>query len=201
MIEYRNRLEYMKGQRDACDTRLTKWQEEMVDEQDRLENLEKAQAVLQAVAQQTQEALSYHVAELVSLALEAVFPLPYTFKVEFVQKRGKTEADLLFERDGMVRDPIDDTGGGVVDVAAFALRVSLWSLQKYKTRPIIILDEPFRFVSANLQPKAIEMLQEISAKLGIQFIIVTHEDEIMEGADKVFKVTNKNGTSRVKEIA
>lgn len=43
------------------------------------------------------------------------------------------------------------------------------------------------------------MIKEISNKLGIQFIIVTHEETLTEAADKVFEVSiNRKGRSVVK---
>jgi DNA repair exonuclease SbcCD ATPase subunit len=93
---------------------------------------------------------------------------------------------------------MDAAGGGAVDVAAFALRVASWSMQRPRTRPVIILDEPMRFLSPDLQPKASDMLQELSQKLGLQFIIVTHEEELTQQVDKVFEVLKKGGVTNVR---
>jgi len=141
----------------------------------RLESsLEEALLVAQEVAQMTQEELEYQVSTLVTNALESIFPDPYEFKVEFDIKRGKTEAVLFFTRDGEVIDPLTASGGGVVDVAAFALRLSAFLISLEKPPPVIILDEPFRFVSEEYQPAVAELMQEMAEKLGIQFIVVTH---------------------------
>jgi len=90
--------------------------------------------------------------------------------------------------DGVRMNPSADSGGGAVDVAAFALRLSLWSLQNPRSRNTIILDEPFRFLSKDLHHKAGELLKQISETLGIQLIIVTHEKELQQYANKVFTV-------------
>lgn len=151
--------------------------------------LERATEVIQTVAKLTQQELEFHISELVTLALRSVFPLPYRMVVKFELRRSRSEADLLLEDpEGNVVSPMDSVGGGVVDVAAFALRVSLWSLQRPRPRPILILDEPFRFLSQDLQPKASQMLHEISRKLKMQFLIVTHEENLVEAADKIFRV-------------
>ena len=77
----------------------------------------------------------------------AVFDDPYTLRVEFVEKRGKTECELWFaqtkeeEEEGnedgergreVLIDPLAGSGGGPVDVAAFALRIAIWSLFTYR---------------------------------------------------------------------
>lgn len=90
--------------------------------------------------------------------------------------------------------------GGVVDVAAFALRVAVWSLKRPHPRNTIILDEPMRFLSADLQGRASTLLQEISKKLNIQFFIISHEENLFEAADRVFRLSKKEGVSCLKEI-
>jgi len=87
-------------------------------------NMEEALLIAQEVAQQTQEELEFQVSALVTNALASIFPDPYEFKVEFEIKRGKTEAAMFFTRGGEEIDPLTASGGGVVDIAAFALRLS-----------------------------------------------------------------------------
>jgi DNA repair exonuclease SbcCD ATPase subunit len=158
-------------------------------------NTEEALRILQVIAQKTQAELEYEISEIVSLALSSVFDEPYEFKVEFTIKRGRTEADIYFMKDGNKFDPMSDTGGGVVDIASFALRLALWNLARPRSHNVIILDEPFRFVDKTRQAKASELLATISKRLGIQFIIVTHIDELKEFADTIFYVEQKNGIS------
>jgi DNA repair exonuclease SbcCD ATPase subunit len=43
------------------------------------------------------------------------------------------------------------------------------------------LDEPFRFVSDEYQPAVADLMEEMADKLGIQFIIVTHEENLKIG--------------------
>ena len=147
----------------------------------RSKDLEKALVITQKVAQMTQEELEYRISNIVTTALESVFPDPYEFKVIFEIKRGKTEARLVFVRDGEVIDPLTASGGGVVDVAAFALRLSAYLITSPRPQPVIILDEPFRFVSEEYQEKVADLLEELSQKLEIQFIIVTHENTLKRG--------------------
>lgn len=87
---------------------------------------------------------------------------------------------------------------GAVDIAAFALRVVSWSMSYPKLRNVIILDEPMKNLSKDMQEKASMMIKEVSKKLGIQFIIVTHEDTLASYADKTFMVEkNRKGISKV----
>lgn len=130
-----------------------------------------------------------------SMALEAVFPDPYKFEINFVLKRGKTEVESWLVRRGKYTDPMSSNGGGVVDIVAFALRVTFWSFSKKS--PVILLDEPFRFVSRDLQIRAGNVMKKLSESLGIQFIMVTHNQDMIDSATNVLQVRQKLGVSEL----
>ncbi len=200
--QIRYSLEQAKGQRQAQLALKRKHETEIEETEKRILFTEQAQNIIQTVARQTQAELSYHISELVSLAMSAVFDKPYELHIDFVLRRGKTEADIFFmdKKSGELFDPMQATGGGVVDVASFALRLVAWSLSRPKTDNVLILDEPFRFLSRDLHPKASRMLLEVSGKLGLQIIMVSHSLELIEAANKVFYVQKKRGVSVVDEI-
>ena len=146
-----------------------------------LADAKQAQAVAQGVAERVQAAAHARVADIVSRALEAVFDRPYRFKLEFEQKRGRTEAALTFERDGLEIDPLEASGGGVIDVASFALRLSCLLLSRPPLRRLIVADEPFRFVSKEYRGRVRALLETLAVELGVQFIIVTHDEALVTG--------------------
>lgn len=194
-----NYLENEKGKREVFSNDFKTAKKELQQNKIKLKNVQKAQLIIQHVAQQTQEELEYYLSNIVSLALNSVFEDPYEFKIEFVIKRGTTEAEIYFVRDNEKYKPIDASGFGPIDVASFALRLAVLQLNK-KHRRTIILDEPFRFVSKNYIPKVADMIQELSKKLEIQIIIVTHIKELESCADKLFEVSINKKISKVKEI-
>ena len=197
LSKYRNRLEQYKGQETQVKRQIGKLAEEIRDLDREKVNSEKAQVVIRTVAQATQQELEYHISDVVSLALGAVFNDPYELKLDFVIRRGKTEADINFSRKDELIRPLFSSGGGPVDVASFALRVALWGLSQPRTRNTLILDEPFKWLSVDLQPKAGEMIKRISNKLGLQIIMISHVPDLIESADKVFNVELKSGISYV----
>lgn len=166
--------------------KITDLEEKVESEKHKLEVIEKSRVVVQKVAKDTQEQLEYRISNIVSLALASVFADPYEFKVRFVERRGKTECDLLFVRDNEEYDPINDSGGGPLDVASFALRLAFWTMNK--TRPVFILDEPFKNLSVDLQEKCSEMVKILSEELGVQIIMVSHLPMIIQSADSVIPV-------------
>lgn len=152
-----------------------------VETEDAVTDAEEAQRVAQIVAQAVQEQAHARIASVVSKCLEAVFDEPYEFKILFEQKRGRTEARLVFVRDDLEVDPLTASGGGVVDVAAFALRLACLLLSKPALRKVVILDEPFRFVSAEYRQRVRTMVESLAKDMEVQFIMVTHMNELKMG--------------------
>jgi hypothetical protein len=153
----------------------------IVRERRRVETAVKAQQILQVIAQRVQETAHKQIAAIVTRCLKAVFDDPYTFKIHFERKRGKTEARMVFVRKGMELDPKTGVGGGVLDVAAFALRLACLLLQRPARRRLLILDEPFKFVSERKEyrERVRQLLESLSEEMDVQLVLVTH-DSILE---------------------
>ena len=196
----RQKLEQSKGQKLQIEKNLSVLSTELVESKRSLRQHEQAREIIRIVGLETQKELQYNISDITSLALEAVFPDPYELKVEFVERRNKTECDLKFVRDDMEIDPLTASGVGAVDVAAFALRIASWSMNRPRTRNVIILDEPFRFLSENYQDQASAMVKELSERLGLQFIIVTHNETLASYADRTFQVSIHKGKTKVRQL-
>jgi len=189
--EIRNELERRKGKKSQIELSILQTRKKLGTQKRDLKHHEQAREIIREAGLKTQQSLSFHISEITSLALSSVFDDPYSLSVEFIHKRNKTECELKFLRGGQKADPMDSTGGGAVDIASFALRIASWSMSHPQLRNTIILDEPFKNLDKKLIEKGSAMLKEVSKKLGIQFIIVTHEDDLIASADKVFKVQMK----------
>ena len=197
--ELRNKIEQLKGRRDQIQQQLEDTKKKLTADKEEQLRLEKAREIIRAVALKTEQQLQVQISDITTLALEAVYDDPYSLEVEFVQRRNKTECDLYFSRDKERVDPLSAAGGGAVNVAAFALRVASWAMQRPRSNNVLGLDEPFNNVSTDLLPRVGEMLKQVSNKLGLQIIMVTHAPELMEGADKTFVVQMRKGVTEVKE--
>lgn len=204
MIERVEKIRQMflqsKGMLKQIDSDLTINQNKLQVLNNRIKLLEQAQAFLQKIAQDTQSQLKFQIEDIVNLALETCFPNEYVFQLQFTIARGKTDAELVFlsQKTGRPIDPMNASGGGVVDLTSFALRIASYALEQGIDN-VIILDEPFRFISRDLQVRAGEILKTLSEKLGLQILMVTHIGEMIDIADKVFEVKkNSDGRSIVK---
>ena len=165
---------------------------------EQLEDTETFRIIAQEIARQTMEKLEFRVSSIVTAALNAVFPDPPDFEIKFEKARNQLECHLFFVTDGVRSKPIDTDAGGAMDVTAFALRLTYWSLKK--NRPTFILDEPFKYVSADLQEKCANMVKMLSEKLGVQIIMISHLPLINVAADKIYNVEKKGMRSVIKEV-
>ena len=186
--EARQKLNEELAERKLLKARLGEEEIKLEELDGKKKSLEQIRAVFQEAATRTQQRIENHISQIVSTALASIWDDPYKFELEFVIKRGKTEADLWFTRNNNKLHPMDNAGGGAIDVASMALRIAAWSINK-NTRPVMILDEPFSNLSENLQEKAADMLKMLSDKLGLQIILVSHINELVAGADKQIEVT------------
>jgi len=200
MRNYAGIIDGARGQLALLRKQIAETETKKVENAARREGLENAQAFLQVVAQDTQEQLKYHVEDIVQLALDTCFPERYQFSIAFEVSRGTTTAVMKFidNESGQSIDPMNASGGGVVDLAAFALRIAAWTLEG-STDNVIILDEPMKFISRDLIIQAARVMKTLSEKLNLQFIMSTHIPELIEVADRVFQVAiNRAGRSKVR---
>lgn len=183
-------LDKEKGKKEEVLNIISSTKKELKEQLDLKETIEEASFIIKTVAQKTQKRLEFCISELVTLALSSVFPeKEYKFKISFEQKRDKTEVNFYFEdKNGELINPIDDSGGGVIDIASFALRLSLFAIMPNKSDNVFILDEPFKHLRGEIyQIRTSELLKTISNKLGIQIIIISDVNFSIE-ANKVFEV-------------
>lgn len=198
----RNLLEQKKGARDQINNDLSQAIASKNKIEKEISYSEKAQTIIQVVARATQEELEYRITEPVSLALAAVYENnPYKMSAKFeITGRGTTECHLGFERNGNIIKPTEASGGGPIDIASLALRIGSWSLAQPRSRPVLILDEPFRWVSRNKMALAGQMLKETAKQLNLQIIFISHIEELIDCADKIFQVTIEKGVSKIEEV-
>lgn len=200
---FRTTLERQKGVRNNLNKQLKTAKNNLAQTTKNIEIVEKARAIIQIVAKETQQELEFQISDIVSYALAAVFDNPYSFHLNFVLRRDKTEADLLWKKDGEEYLP---NGGGVRDISAFALREAMRSLQPQQASPILLLDEPIKHLKPfAAQQRALLMMKAISEKLGLQIIMITSAEsdkdkELMKSADMAYKVTKQNKISQVERM-
>ena len=179
-----------QSNKELLDKRL-KRKQELIDE---LETVLKSQVLLQTVASEVQSQLEVKINGIVNLGLQTCFP-EYTFKLKYVPARGKTEVRFVFMKGEDEVDILNQNGGGLVDLACFTLRIAVFALSS--TDNVIVLDEPFKFVSKKLRPRIAELMSTLSEELKLQFVYVTHIEELSDCADKKVMFKKIDGVSTI----
>ena len=206
LTEYRNKLEQQKGKREQIRSTITELNEQLVVLEQNRNRHEQAHKIIETVGLATQQQLSINISDIASLAMNAIYDDPYTLSVEFIKRREQIECDLTFSRGDVSNiEPMASSGGGVIDVVAFALRVASWSMQIPHSINTLILDEPFLHVKGvDANRRILELLHTISQKLNLQIIMIADEriprEDLIEHSDRAFEVTKKNGEALVTQI-
>lgn len=90
---------------------------------------------------------------------------------------------------------LDAMSGGEKTLTAFAF---LFALQKHKPAPFYILDEADAALDKVNTKRLVSLLQKQSKET--QFIIISHNDTLVRGADQIYGVTMDGGESKVMGI-
>ena len=141
--------------------------------------IEEARAIMVEVTELLHVEVQSKLTRIVNQLFEAVFDYPYRLVIEFETKANRQEAILLLERDGKRVDPMTSVSGGVLDVAAFGLRLAVVLMRGGSKT--LVFDEPFRFLSRDRRELLAEVLEQLSSKHGVQIIMVTHHAEFELG--------------------
>lgn len=158
----------------------------------------KARHVLTEVARLTQEQAKARIEKLITIAIRSVYD-DRDFTFHLLSGENRNQMIPMIKEGEDEYNPKDELGGGIIDIISFASRVILWSMENPRSLPVFILDEPFKWTGI-LMERAGLMLKQLSRELGFQVILVSHDDDLIEVCDRVWRITYRNKKSRVKLI-
>jgi DNA repair exonuclease SbcCD ATPase subunit len=186
LINLTKEISQREFRKTQLDNGISEYEKEMKRLAMEVNDLTVARQVILQAAQMTLSNVKDFVEGMVTEALKVFEGRDYKFVTDIVVKGARTECNLLVqEGDQEPYVPKDDTGGGLLDVTSYALRIVLYKMENPKKRPIMLLDEPGKWTGA-LIGKFGSMIKEISSKLGIQIIMATHDEELMDIGDRVW---------------
>lgn len=142
------------------------------------------------------ENFKFQIEKTITESVQRIFNRDLVFELKYEEKRNRIESIIVIKENGMELNPEDDLGGSIIDIISFTFRIILWSMSSPKTRNTFILDEPFKW-TGKLVAIVGQIIKELSKTLNFQVIMVTHDDELIEIADKIFKIDHINGKSVV----
>ena len=147
----------------------------------------KVLVLFHSLTEKVQTEFAAGIESVVSAGLLAVFDEAIQFKIDTKVRGNNVNVDFrLINENSTETNLLDARGGGVVAVTCSILQmvfVRLLDVQK-----IVFLDEPFAHLSAEYVPAMAQLLQKMSRDLGIQVVLITHQDEFLEHADKAYRI-------------
>lgn len=131
-------------------------------------------------------------AGLITYGLKTVFDdQNLTFLPEITKKNEKINIELKTNDNG-VEGGYRTFGGSVAVIESFLLRILC--LLKKKYAKLLILDETFAAVGVEYISNTGKLVSELSKKIDLDVLLVTHQKEFIHNADHVYKVReSKNG--------
>lgn len=172
--------------------RLYQFQLQSLDDQVRTQtseytNLSLAEKVLADTIAHCSAETKNNIEAFLSLSLQKIFQND-EIRIELLQevKRDRIETQVILHEGEISGPPSKIAGGGVQNVIGFLLRFLV--LRRLSLKPILILDEAFRNVSANHLDALCSFLKHLTQDHGLSILLVTHEPAFMKIADAVYEV-------------
>lgn len=135
-----------------------------------------------------------HIEKIVNLLTYGLSTIFYDkdYSVEVIlgdKRNAKTAEFQLVEKteDKVIRSSFDDgIGGGVVAVTGVILQV--YYVGMLNLAPIIFVDEGFSQVSSEYITPLMKFIEELAETKKFIFVLVTHDERLMNGAVRTYKV-------------
>lgn len=199
MLEVEKKYERLLGKQERIIEDMKRIRSSLYDLRQRKINLIWAKKLLLLTIERRQKRFRQKIETIITDTIQATFPdRKFEFKLIFEQKRGKVECRPVVLENGKEQNPEDDMGGSMLDIISLAFRIVLWKMERPKRRNTIIFDEPFKWLGKGEKLEmAGRMLQELSHRMQLQIILITHEPMLMEFADKSFHVIHNGKESEV----
>lgn len=202
----RRALDERQGEARALLTRGKDLQAEIAELTEVVEDLDRVTLLLNSMGEDRQQKAQQTIEELVTRGLQTIFDDSLSFHI-LQTTRGKTvQVDFIVRTtiDGRSIDTsvMDARGGGLAATIGYLLRLVVILLTRgQREDSLIVLDESFAHVSAEYLPAVRDFVREVVDKTGVQHIVVTHQEELVEGADRVYRFSMKGSETNAEVVA
>lgn len=202
----RRELDRLQGEAVSLAVRGRSLHQEILKLQKDVSAYEQVTALLNTIGEDRQNQAQVQIESLVTMGLQSIFGPELSFHV--IQKENSKSAQVEFVlRSTLADDRIVETdvlaarGGGVSAVVGFLLRLVILLLSSPSQSKILVLDETFSHVSAEYLDNVAQFLKEITEKTNIQILMVTHQSELTDTADKVYRFSlDSQGYTKVESV-
>jgi hypothetical protein len=186
VLELQRRVDTIDGFYKALKSQEQNLVKEIQDLKKDIDELTKSSIVLKHLLDIMVKDEITKMANLVTYGLKTIFKdQNLTFMPVITKKNEKIHVELKTMTDGIPCD-FGSFGGSVAVIESFLLRVLCILKKKYAR--LLLLDETFAAVGEEYIAGTATLLSELSKKLGLDVLLVTHQKGFKDNADKVYQV-------------
>jgi len=198
LTELQSRVDQLEGSYNALKSRKGELEVEINTLQEDINLLNQVSAVLKHLVDIMVKDEISKMAGLVTYGLKAVFDdQDLTFYPHITKKNEKIHIELKTKNKG-IEGEFGSFGGSVAVIESFLLRVLC--ILKMKLSRLLLLDETFASVGSEYIANTSKLISEMSKKLGVDVLLVTHQKEFLQYADTVYQVQESRDGLSMKKI-
>lgn len=194
-------LDAAMGEARASVLRLKTVEAQVADLDAEVKVLEQTTGLLNSLSEERQTAAQATIEELVTRGLQTIFDPSLSFIIVQGVKGNAASVEFLIRKaigDAVIETPVlEAQGGGLSATVGFLLRVVVLLLRPESEGQLLCLDETFAHVSDDYVPRVAAFLREVVDRTGIRIVMVTHQQDFTEFADKVYRFSQKDGITQV----
>lgn len=184
--ELKNKINKISVYRDLLISQIS-------NEQDKVKNL-KYEAELQ---QKSSEIFKMWLEDLLKANIDSVSDLVTSglnhiiddqelkFNIKQEVKNNRLSINFTIEENGIEGDPLSSFGGGAISVASLILRLAV--MARMNMANLLLLDESMSSLANRYVPMAAEFMKQISEKMGINILMVTHNEDFLLNAHTAYE--------------
>lgn len=193
------------GLREALD-------EQIAENARQIKDLEDEEQILDLVASLIRQIIDAEVTDgvkaverLQSEGLREIFyDQELSVRADVEEARGKISVTLLTNqkrKDGSVVEGVSDQsfGGSVLTMQSVLMRITV--IYRRKMRPLLLLDETLVAVANRYVDRAARFLSTLCRRLGLDVLLITHDEALVSAAHRAYQVTNHNDRAKFTPIS
>jgi DNA repair exonuclease SbcCD ATPase subunit len=157
---------------------------------------------LEDVAQSRRNTMKSKIEGIISDALRVIYGPDYRIELVYSTKNNRSSLEIELVKKtpkGEVRRTMEGFGGGVSDSISVPLRL-LILLGSRQTDKVCVLDESYKHVDPERIELVAKFIKEISHKLNMQIVLLSHHEAMQETADVIFQIQDVGGKATLKKM-
>lgn len=188
-----------EGECQAVLGRQVQLQQDLTDSKSTVVIYDKSQVVLQKLTEIARRDTLDKIAGIVTTAVQEIKDPTLSFRINYKLERNQPVAEFVIYDSKLDKEMglLTSCGGTIVDIVELLTKASLVLKWTPTLSKVLILDETFKHISTNDRAKLGNFIKQLTEKLGLQIILVTHSTELLPYAHKAFQVSHNGQTSLV----